>query len=170
MLSFVSLGSFYLLLSVGVSIYRQRHIALDGAMVSAEITDSELRSCFNELDDVRQGLQKHLEDFHTLIAHYDPNEAQRWADEGTVWQGQWRVLGRRCRFDEIRATHLRKELEEMVAVYNELTKTRDTYTKALQRFGKDQAPALDRIQLRMHEIDERIARKSSATSSGEKNP
>jgi glutathionyl-hydroquinone reductase len=169
-LSFVSLGSFYLLLSVGVSIYRQRHIVLDGAIVSAEITDAELRSCFDELDDVRQGLEKHLEDFHHLLAHYDPNEAQRWADEGTVWQGQWRVLGRRCRFDEIRATHFRKELEEMAAAYNELGQTREIYTKALKRFGTDQAPRLDRIRLRMHEIDERIAKKSSAASSGENKP
>jgi hypothetical protein len=170
-LSFVSLGSIYLLLSVGVSIYRQRHIVLNGAIVSAEITDAELRSCFNELDDVRQGLEKHLEDFHHLLAHYDPAEAQRWADEGTVWQGQWRVLGQRCRFEEIRATHLRKELEEMVAAYNELGQTREIYTKALKRFGTDQAPRLDRIRLRMQKIGEHIATKSSAeVSPGENKP
>jgi hypothetical protein len=168
-LSFVSLGSFYLLLSVGLSIYRQRHVVLKGAVVSAEMTDAELKSCFRELDDVRQGLKKHLEDFHTLLAHYDPGEAQSWADEGTVWQGQWRVLGQRCRFNEIRATHFRKELEEMVAAYHELDQTRDIYTKALKRFGTDQAPRLDRIQLRMQKIDERIDSKS-AGSPGENKP
>jgi len=167
-LSFVSLGSFYLLLSVGVSIYRQRHIVLNGAIVSAEITDAELKSCVRDLDDVRQALEKHLEDFHHLLAHYEPSVAQDWADEGTVWQGQWRVLGQRCRFNEIRATHLRKELEEMVAVYHELDQTRDIYTKALKRFGTDQAPRLDRIRLRMQKIGERIESKSA--SSGENKP
>jgi glutathionyl-hydroquinone reductase len=170
-LSFVTIGSVYLLVSVGVSIYRQRHIVLNGAIVSAEITDAELRSCFDELDDVRQALDRHLEDFHHLLAGYDPAEAQRWADEGTVWQGQWRVLGQRCRFDEIRATHLRKELEEMAAAYNELGQTREIYTKALKRFGTEQAPRLDRIRQRMQMIHERIDRKASASAApGENKP
>jgi inhibitor of KinA sporulation pathway (predicted exonuclease) len=148
-----------------VSIYRQRHIVFNGAIVSPAITDAELRSCFQELDDVRQALNRHLEDFHALLAEYDSAEAQRWSDEGVVWQGQWRVLGQRCRFDEIRATHMRKELEEMAAAYNELGQTREIYTKSLERFGKDLAPRLDRVRKRMEKIGERIAAKSSASAS-----
>lgn len=157
MLSFVTIGSIYLLVSVGVSIYRSRHVVPTGAKISAQITDAELRSCFADLDDLRQALEKHLESFHHLLAGYEAAEAQRWAEEGTNWEAQWRVLGERCRFDEIRRTPHRKELEEMVAAYVDLAQTRDIYTRAFKRFGTDQAPRLERIRKRMQKIGERIA-------------
>jgi hypothetical protein len=156
-LSFVSIGSIYLLVSVGVSIYRQRHPVATGAKISDQITEAELHSCYEDLDDLRQALEKHLESFHHLLAGYETAEAQRWAEEGTNWQAQWRVLGERCRFDEIRATPHRKELEEMAAAYADLAQTRDIYTKAFKRFGTDQAPRLERIRKRMQKIGERIA-------------
>jgi hypothetical protein len=168
-LSFIVLGSVYLLTSVGVSIYRRRHVVATADRVSVQITDAELVSCYQELDDVMQGLQKHLENFHHLLAGYDPAEAQRWAEEGDSWNGQWKVLGQRCRFDELRATRLRKELEEMAAAHADLGETHDIYTKAFKRFGKDQAPRLDRIRQRMKKIGERLDR-SSASPSGENKP
>jgi hypothetical protein len=168
-LSFVSLGSVYLLASVGVSIYRQRHAVPNGAQVSAKITDAELGSCFQELDDVEKALEKHLESFHHLLAGYDSAQAQRWAEQGSAWQGLWRVLGERCRFEEIRATPHRKELEEMAAAYFDLGQTREIYTRAFKRFGTDLAPRLDRIHKRMQIIGERIA-SSPASSPGESKP
>jgi hypothetical protein len=164
-LVFVAVGSAYLLMSVAVSIYRRRHAVPVGAPVSAQTTDAEIGSCYDELDDVTEGLLKHLENFHHLLAGYDPSEAQRWDDEGRVWQGQWRVLGRRCRFDQIRGRRLRKELEEMAAAYEELGLTQQIYTDALLRFGKDQAPRLDRIRTRIQKIGERMA-KQRATPPG----
>jgi len=107
-LVFVSLGSAYLLVSVAVSIYRRRHAVPIGAPVSANATDGEIQSCYDELDDVTQGLLKHLENFHHLLAGYDPGEAQSWADEGQVWLGQLHVLRTRCRFDQMRGHRLRK--------------------------------------------------------------
>ena len=163
-LVFVAVGSAYLLVSVAVSIYRRRHAVPTGATVSAQATDDEIRSCYEELDDVTQGLAKHLENFHHLLAGYDPDQAQTWADEGMVWRGQWRVLGRRCRFDEIRGGKLRKELEEMAAAYEELGATHETYTKELERFGKVQAPRLDRIRKRIQRIGERMAGQVSPPS------
>jgi hypothetical protein len=161
-LVFVGLGSAYLLVSVAVSIYRRRHAVPTAALVSEQVTDREIGSCYEELDDVTEGLLKHLENFHHLLAGYDPSEAQRWAEEGQVWQRQWRVLGRRCRFDQIRGRRLRKELEEMAAAYEELGQTQQIYTKALVRFGKDQAPRLDAIRTRMQRIGERLAKQSAA--------
>jgi hypothetical protein len=76
------------------------------------------------------------------------------------------VLGRRCRFDQIRGHRLRKELEEMAAVYEELGLTQQSYTNALVRFGKDQAPRLDRIRTRIQKIGDRMA-KQMATPPGE---
>jgi hypothetical protein len=163
-LVFVALGSAYLLVSVAVSIYRRRHAVPNGALVSAQVTDAEISGCYEELDDVTEGLLKHLENFHHLLAGYDLVEAQRWAEEGQVWQRQWRVLGRRCRFDQIRGGRLRKELEEMAAAYEELGQTQQIYTNALVRFGKDQAPRLDRIRTRMQRIGERLAKQSTAPS------
>jgi hypothetical protein len=168
-LIFVSVGSLYLLVSVGVAIYRRRHAVPASAMVSAPITDQEMRSCYEELDDVMQALQKHLENFHHLLAGYDPAEAQRWAEEGMFWHRQWKVLGQRCRFEEIRATRLRKELEEMATAYQELEETQKIYTNALTQFGNKQAPRLDRIKKRMQTIGERLAR-SSAAPAGENKP
>jgi hypothetical protein len=165
-LLFVAVGSAYMLMSVAVSIYRRRHALPTGAPVSTQVTDDEISSCYDELDDVTEVLIKHLENFHHLLAGYDPAEAQRWNEEGLVWQGQWKVLGRRCRFDEIRGRRLRKELEEMAAVYEELGLTQQIYTNALLRFGKDQAPRLDRIRIRIDKIGERIA-KRMATPPGE---
>ncbi len=159
----VSLGSAYLLMSIGVSIYRRRHAVPSGDKVSAALTDAEIRGCFDELQgDVTSGLQKHLENFHHLLASTDdPAEAQRWADEGAVWREQWKALGSRCRFDETRRAPLRKELGEMAAVYDELGVTRQIYTQALLRYGKDQAPRLGRIRQRLQKIGERLATPSS---------
>jgi hypothetical protein len=167
-LVFVSLGSAYLLVSVAVSIYRRRHAVPIGAPVSANATDGEIQSCYDELDDVTQGLLKHLENFHHLLAGYDPGEAQSWADEGQVWLGQLHVLRTRCRFDQIRGQRLRKELEEMAAVADELDDTQKIYTNALLRFSKDQAPRLDRIRSRIQRIGDRMA-KQMAAPPGENN-
>ena len=100
-LLFILIGSVYLLTSVGVSIYRRRHAVPVGDKVSVQVTDAEIHSCFEELGEVRQGLEKHLEAFHHLLASYDPAEAQRWAEEGNSWHGTWQALGQRCRFGEL---------------------------------------------------------------------
>jgi hypothetical protein len=168
-LLFVSIGSAYLLISVGVSIYRRRHAVPTGAVVSETVTRSEIAGCYEELDDVLRSLHKYLENFRHLLAGYDPAEAQRWSDEGAVWRGQWRVLGARCRFHEIRGVKLRKELEEMAAAYDEMGLIQQVYTNELLRFGRDQAPRLDRVRLRIQKIGERVAG-ASATSSGENKP
>lgn len=166
MLLFVSVGSAYLLTSVGVSIYRRRRAEPTGAQVSAAMTAAETKGCYDDLEDITQGLYKHLENFHHLLAGYDPAEAQRWADEGSVWRRQWAVLGKRCQFGQIRGKTLRKELEEMAAIHDELGKTQQIYTNELLRFGKDQAPRLDRIRKRIEKIGGRIAR-SSGSPAGE---
>jgi hypothetical protein len=168
-LSFIILGSVYLLTSVGVSIYRRRHAVPTGELVSAQLTDGEIRGCYQDLDDLMQGLHKHLENFHHLLAGYDPAEAQRWEEEGTVWRGEWKVLGQRCRFHELPATRLRKELEEMSTAHADLGQTHEIYTRALKRFGREQAPRLDQIRKRVHKIGERLA-KSSAAPPGENKP
>jgi hypothetical protein len=167
-LSFIVVGSVYLLTSVGVSIYRRRHVVPTPDRVSAEVTDAEIRSCFDELDDVRQGLKKHLENFHNLLASYDRAEVQRWDDEGNSWRQGWRALGQRCRFNELPQTHLRKEREQMTGVYLALGNTYDLHTRAVKTFGTDLAPRMDDIRDRMKKIGERL--NQSASSPGENNP
>jgi hypothetical protein len=156
-LAFVALGSLYLGASVALSLYHRRNAVPLGEPVSTQLTVEEIRGCYDELDDVTRGLQKHLENFHHLLGSYDAGEAQRWADEGTVWQRQWKVLGKRCRFNEIRGATLRKEFEEMAAAYEELGLIRQSYTNELVRFGKYQAPRLDRIRARIQKTGERIS-------------
>lgn len=158
MLAFVTLGSVYVLTSVGVAIARRRSPPPPGDPVSEAMTVSELRTCFDELDAIADDLARHLENFHTLLGGYDPAEAQRWADEGSRWRKAWTTLGRRCRFPELRTRNLRKELEEMIAAHEELGQTEARYTQALVRFGKDEVPRLDRIRARLDDVRPRIER------------
>jgi len=168
-LSFILIGGVYLLTSVGVSIYRRRHVVPTGDKVSAQVTESEVRGCFDELDDVRQRLEKHLWSFPHLMASYDLDEAQRWAEEGISWHGQWKALGQRCRFGELPVTRLRKELEQMAAAHVELGDTYDLYTRAFKRSSTELAPRMKRIHDRMKDIGERL-NKSSAAPPGENKP
>jgi hypothetical protein len=165
-LLFVSVGVAYLLVSVAVSIYQRRKAAPKGAPVSGEITEREVRGCFDELAEVADGLQKHLENFHHLLGGYDPAEAQRWGDEAAVWRRQWRVLGDRCRFGRLRPERWRKEYDDMAGVYEDLGETQKSYTDELTRFGREQAPRLDRVRTKVRRIGERLA--NAGTSTGEK--
>jgi hypothetical protein len=167
-LLFILLGGVYLLTSVGVSIYRRRHVVPVGAKVSAEVTDAEIRGCFDELDDLRQRLERHLENFNHLLASYDPAEAQSWAEEGTSWHGQWKALGQRCRFGELPATRLRKQLEQMAAAHEQLGQAYERARVEVKRFGTDLAPSMDRIRKGMKEIGERL--NQPASSPGENKP
>jgi len=166
-LLFVSLGSAYLLVSVGTTIYRRRHAVPTGAQVSEPLGAGEVAGCYDELDDVTRALQKHLENFHHLLGGYDPDVAQRWSEEGSVWRRQWAELGRRCRFSQPRLAAPRKPFEEMVAAYDELGQTQTAFTQALVRYGRDQAPRLDRIRARIQKIGARL---SAAPATGEPVP
>src|SRR5262245_38061456 len=90
-LTFVSLGSVYLLVSVGVTIYRRRHAVPIGAPIGTIASASDLEGCLEELTDVEQGLERHLQNFHHLLAHYDAHEAQRWSEDRSFWLGQWKA-------------------------------------------------------------------------------
>ena len=79
--------------------------------------------CWQELSDVTESLQKHLEKSHYLLGGYDQAEAQRWASEGAFWRNQWKVLGERCRLDRPAPARGGKELDEMVGAYRELDET-----------------------------------------------
>jgi hypothetical protein len=168
-LSFIVLGSVYLLTSVGVDIYRRRHAVAPGAKVSPQVTDDEIRSCYDELHNVQRDLVKDLEHFPQLIAEVDSARAQDWAQEGTDWRSKWKALGERCRFNELPVTHLRKELEEMAAAHEDLGQTQEIYIKAFKRFGTELAPRLDRIDKRMTKISERLSR-ATASPPGESKP
>jgi hypothetical protein len=152
-------GGGYLLVSVGVSIYRQRNAVLIGDRVSAQLSQRELLGCWQELSDVSEALQKHLEKSHYLLGGYDQAEAQRWASEGAFWRNQWRALGERCRLNRPAPARTGKELDEMVGAYRELEDTAAVYTKELLRFGREQAPRLDRIRARINRIGTRLENK-----------
>jgi hypothetical protein len=156
-LTFVSLGSAYLLVSVGVTIYRRQHAVPLGSPVGAVASEDEIKSCLEELTDVFRGLEKHLENFHNLIAHYDVDEAQRWAEDKTFWIGQWKAAGGRCHFQQPRAGKLAKEWEQLGEVYAALQHTEESYTKELIRFGQNQAPSLDHISQRLTQIGKRMS-------------
>ncbi len=164
----VSLGSVYLLASVGVSIYRRRHAVPTGERVSAQLTSVDIQSCFDDLEDVSESLVKHLENFHHLLAHYESEEVQRWDEEGGVWRKQWKVLGERCQFETTRTTTFRKEFEEMAAAYSELEVTQRVYTDELKRFVQNRGPRLDQLRERLAKIGVRIAR--AASQNGERKP
>jgi hypothetical protein len=152
-LTFVTLGSIYMLVSVGVTIYRRQHAVPVGGVAS----EDEIDTCHEELSDVADGLEKHLENFHHLVAHYDAAEAQRWAEDQAFWLGQWKAAGQRCHFSTRHTGRLAKEWDHLGTVHEELRETEASYTKELLRFGHDQAPRLDRIRKSLEEIAARIS-------------
>ena len=153
-LIFVFVGSGYLLVSVGVTLYRRQHAVPLGTPVGTNPTRADAASCYDELSDVVEGLQKYLENSHTLLGHYDSDEVQRWADAGSYWRGQWKAVGRRCRFE---SHHGEKDWEEMAVLHDELRETEASYTREIQTFGKDLAPRLDRLRARLERIGARLA-------------
>jgi hypothetical protein len=159
-LTFVSLGSVYLLLSIGVSIYRRRNAVPSGTPIGTAATEADLVSCLDELNDVTQGLASHLENFQ-LIAHYDADEAQRWAEHRAFWLGQWKAADERCRYAAPRPGKFGKEWEQLAVIHAELRETEASYTKELLRFGKDQAPRLARIEERLARVGEKLGTSSA---------
>jgi hypothetical protein len=156
-LSIITLGSLYLLLSVSVSLYRRRYALPAGGEVSAQVSNAEVGSCYGELGEVSVALRKYLERSHHLLANNDADELQRWADEGANWRAQWMGLGRRCRLlAGMRPTQARKEMEAMATAHEELGSIQTTYTEALKRFAKDLVPRLGRLDKRLAKIGEAI--------------
>jgi hypothetical protein len=158
----VVLGSLYLLLSVIVALYQQRNVVL-GDRISARLTPDEIIGCFEELHDVSVALEKHLENAYHLLGGYDSNEAQRWSDEGEMWRKRWRVLGERCRLVDRLPAPRNKDIETMAAAHEELGSIQSTYSRELLRFGNEVAPRLDRINKRVEQIGEHLAKSSSLT-------
>ena len=153
-LSFTFVGSAYMLVSVGVTLYRRQHAVPLGEPIGASPTRADATSCYDELSDVVEGLQKYLENSHSLLGHYDADEVQRWAVAGSYWRGQWKAVGQRCRFEHHRGD---KIWDEMPVLHEELRETEASYTKEIQRFGKDLAPRLDRLRARLQRIGARLA-------------
>lgn len=153
-LSFVSIGSVYLLVSVGVTIYRRRHAEPWGAPVTGSASD--LESCAEELIDVEQGLERHLDNFDHLIAHYDTALAQRWSEERGYWLGQWRVAGTRCRYGDAHRGPRAKQWEQLAVIHGEMRETEQSYDTELLRFGEKEAPRLDRLRDRLASVSRQI--------------
>lgn len=170
-LGFVSLGCGYLLLSVGLTIYRRRHALPSGTPVGTVASPADLESCAEELTDVEKGLERHLENFHRLFAHYDQEEAQRWAEDQSFWLGQWKAAGDHCRFGERHTGPSAKEWEALGVIHADLRETEQAYTKELLHFGQTEAPRLDLIRERLRTASRRIGAASTSPSpaSGESN-
>ena len=166
MLGFVSLGSAYMLVSVGVSIYRRRNAVPSGAPVASAASPADLQGCLEELSVVEDALERHLENFHNLLAHYDTDEAQAWSESESFWLGQWKAAGDRCRFGERRKGLLARNWEELRVIYEELKKTEATYTNELHDFAKTQAPRLDQMRERLKSVGRRIGTTIAAPNSG----
>jgi len=158
----VALGSLYLLLSVGVSLQRQRNVVLRDR-ISVQLTTKEIGGCFDELRDVAVALEKHLENAYHLLGGYDSEEARRWSSEGEVWRNRWRVFGERCRLVDARPASPNKDMEALAGAYEELGSIQTTYSRELLRFGSELAPRLDRINKRVDEIGEHLATPGSTT-------
>jgi hypothetical protein len=154
-LSFVSVGSLYLLISVGVTIYRRQYAAPAGPS-GAPALAQRLDDCHEELSDVAQGLARHLQSFHHLVAHYDAAETQRWAENRTFWLSQWKAAGDRCQYNVPRAGEGKKDWEQLAVVHAELREIEASYTEELLRFGHDHAPALDRVRARLEKIGKNL--------------
>ena len=157
-LTIIFIGVSYLLVSVAVTIYRQRHTVTAETPIGVSLSRDEVTGCWQELSDINVALEKHLEKSHYLLSGYDQEEAQRWASEGDIWRNRWKGLGERCRFGHPVRTPTPPEFDELGAAYREMADTAALYTKELLRFGREQAPRLDRLRSRINRIEERLAK------------
>jgi hypothetical protein len=172
-LAFVSVGSVYLLVSVGVTIYRRRHAVPSGSPIGTVASASDLEGCLEELTDVELGLERHLKNFHHLLAHYDSDEAQRWSEDRAFWLGQWKASDERCRYSYNRPGRYAKEWEALAVIHVQLHDTEATYSKELLRSVINQAPRLTQIRVRLEAVAQRIGAATtpaSAPDSGESHP
>ena len=96
-LAMATVGTTWVMVSVGVTIYRRSRIEPGTSRVSQTATTAELESCRAEVADIALGLEKHVESFHHLLGRYDPDDAQRWGEQGLLWRRSWADVGRRCR-------------------------------------------------------------------------
>src|SRR5262249_40707897 len=159
-------GCTYLLISVGVTIYRRRNAVPSGSPVGAVASAADLESCHEELEDVKHGLERHLDNFH-LVAHYDADQAQRWASDRSFWLGQGKAATERCHSGATRPGKYAKEWEQLAVIHAELRETEASYSKELLRFGKDQAPRLDRIQDRLDRVGKKLGSFGSSADPSE---
>jgi hypothetical protein len=166
-LSFVSLGSVWLLVSVGVTIYRRRHAVPAGALVGTIASVADLEGCQEELTDVEQGLERHIENAPHLVAHYDAEGVQRWDEDQSFWLGQWKAADERCRFSVHRPGKFSKEWEQLSTIHAELHDAESSYTKELKRFGKTEAPRLDLIRERLDRVGAKLNASSGTDVAGE---
>jgi hypothetical protein len=166
-LSFVSLGSMWLLASVGVTIYRRRHAVPAGARVGTVASADDLAGCQDELTDVEQGLERHIENAPHLVAHYDTEGVQRWYEDRDFWLGQWKAADERCRFGVHRPGKFSKEWEQLSTIHAELHEAEASYTKELIRFGKTEAPRLDLIRDRLDRVGAKLTASPGADVAGE---
>ncbi|HVZ75484.1 MAG TPA: hypothetical protein VHJ20_24090 [Polyangia bacterium] len=169
-LSFVTLGSIWLLTSVGVSIYRRGHAVPAGDVIGAVASAADLDGCLDELTDVEQGLERHIENAPHVVAHYDADEVQRWTEDQSFWVGQWKAAGERCGFATTRPGPHAKEWEQLATIHAELRETETLYTNELKRFGKTDAPRLDLIRERLHRVGAKLNANPGGDVAGEPIP
>jgi hypothetical protein len=151
---FVLLGSAYMLVSVAVTISRRYQAVPLGSPIGIQASRADMASCYDELADVVEGLQKYLDNSSTLMAHYDADEAQRWSEAGVYWRGQWKAVGQRCRFDSRRGN---KDWEDMAVLHQELHETETSFTIEVLRFGGEVAPRLDRLRERLARVGHHLS-------------
>ena len=156
----VALGTLYLMVSVLVALERQRNVVLE-ERISAQLDGGEVVGCFDELHDVSVALEKHLENAYHLLGGYDSEEARRWSEEGEVWRSAGRCLASAAASSSCQPGLRNKDIEAMAAAHEELGSIQTTYSRELLRFGSELAPRLDRINKRVEQIGEHLARSSS---------
>ncbi len=154
-LTFISLGTTYVLVSVGVTIYRRRRAEPLGSPVGASASD--LESCAEELTDVEQELERHLDNSNHLVAHYDSTAAQLWSEDRDFWLNQWKAADARCHYAEPRPGPLAKTWEQLAVIHTDLRNIEGDTTKVLVRFGRDEAPKVDRLRSRLETVSRQIA-------------
>jgi hypothetical protein len=161
-LSFISIGTTYVLVSVGVTIYRRRHAEPLGAPAGSSAAD--LESCAEELTDVEQALERHLDNSNHLVAHYDPEAAQLWAEDSDFWLGQWKAADARCHYGEARPGPLAKDWEQLAVIHGDLHNIETSFSSVLVRFGRDEAPKLDKLRDRLDSVGRRINNEAAGTA------
>jgi len=156
-LSLIGAVVIWVLLSVGITISRRASLTPAGGAPGSDGVAIDLGACRDELAAHAAGLERHLESFHHLLGSYQPDDAQKWAEEGLLWRRAWSDMTARCKFTSLGASGS-KVHERLATAHASLGEIEARVTADLKRFGTDHATRLQQIRSQLETIETSPAR------------
>jgi hypothetical protein len=111
----------------------------------ADDTDALLR-CQADVETLFDDVNRKLFSLQALGSHYDIELAEQWEMFSKRWKQRRRMVGARCRFEELRSHGLGAAYDRLAAVYDELEEVQRAYAVLLYNYIDHRASQVDDIR------------------------